>query len=169
MHHTVYLGLGTNLGDRLSNLKTAVATMQPHIVPDDCSAIYETPPWGYEDQPAFLNQAVRGRTGLAPLELLERLKKIEARMGREPDVRYGPRIIDLDILFYDHMILESERLAIPHPHLAERAFVLVPLADLKPELRHPLLNKTVRDLLAEVDTAGIKWYAPGECGKISAN
>ncbi len=166
MNHIVYLGLGSNLGDRLSNLHTAVATMPPTVVLDDCSPVYETPPWGYEDQPTFLNQAVCGQTDLEPKELLDHLKMLEAQMGRESTIKYGPRLIDVDILFYDDLVLETEALTIPHPRLFERAFVLVPLTDLAPDLRHPLLNKTIRELLSAVDTTGIKWHAPGECGKI---
>lgn len=164
--HTVYLALGSNLGDRLENLKTAIAVMQPAVLPEDCSPVYETPPWGYADQPSFLNQALRGKTELDPQQLLGRLKSVEVHMGREPAVKYGPRLIDVDILFYDDLVLDAEDLTVPHPRLSGRAFVLVPLADLEPDLRHPVLDKTVEQLLSEVDTAGIKWHAPGDCGKI---
>ncbi|HEY5571486.1 MAG TPA: 2-amino-4-hydroxy-6-hydroxymethyldihydropteridine diphosphokinase [Anaerolineales bacterium] len=164
--HTVYLALGSNLGNRLKNLKTAIAVMQPGVLPDDCSPVYETPPWGVADQPPFLNQAVRGKTELEPEELLDRLKSVEVQMGREPAIKYGPRLIDVDILFYDDLVLDAKDLTVPHPRLSDRAFVLVPLADLAPDLSHPILNKTVKELLSEVDTAGIKWHAPGDCGKI---
>ncbi|HZD55303.1 MAG TPA: 2-amino-4-hydroxy-6-hydroxymethyldihydropteridine diphosphokinase [Anaerolineales bacterium] len=169
MSHTVYLALGTNLGDRLSNLKKAIAAMAPVITPLECSPVYETPPWGYTDQPAFLNQVIKAQTDLDPQDLLLVLKDLETRLGREPTFRYGPRLIDLDILFYDRVVLQSAPLAIPHPRLAERAFVLVPLADLAPDFRHPTLDKTVSELLAAVDTASIKWYSAGECGKIGGN
>lgn len=166
MSHTVYLALGSNLGDRLPNLGNAIAAMPPEITPLQCSPVYETPPWGYTDQPAFLNQVMRAQTDLAPQDLLLALKDLETRLGREPTFRYGPRLIDLDILFYDRVVLQSTALVIPHPRLAERAFVLVPLADLAPDLRHPTLDKTISELLAAVDTAGVKWYSAGECGKI---
>lgn len=166
MSSTVYLGLGTNLGDRFNNLQAVIAALPPSVVPDDCSPVYETPPWGFENQPAFLNQVLRGHTLLEPRELLQHLKTIEVRMGRKPTIKYGPRIIDIDILFYDHLVLQTENLTIPHPRLEERAFVLVPLADLAPFFRHPVLDKTIRELLAEVDATGVDWHAPGDCGKI---
>jgi 2-amino-4-hydroxy-6-hydroxymethyldihydropteridine diphosphokinase len=166
MNSTVYLGLGTNLGDRFANLQAAVTALPPAVVPGDCSPVYETAPWGFEDQPAFLNQVLRGYTRLEPPELLRHLKTIEGRMGRQPTIKYGPRIIDIDILFYGRLVLETENLTIPHPRLEERAFVLVPLADLAPGFRHPVLDKTIRDLLAEMDATGVIWHAPGECGKI---
>jgi 2-amino-4-hydroxy-6-hydroxymethyldihydropteridine diphosphokinase len=166
MSHTVYLALGTNLGERLSNLENAIAAMPPEILPLECSPVYETLPWGYTDQPVFLNQVIKARTDLAPQDLLLALKDLETRLGRESTFRYGPRLIDLDILFYDQVVLQTAALAIPHPRLAERAFVLVPLADLAPDFRHPALARTVRELLAAVDTAGVKWHSAGECGKI---
>jgi 2-amino-4-hydroxy-6-hydroxymethyldihydropteridine diphosphokinase len=166
MDHTIYLALGTNLGDRLSNLANAIAAMPPQISPLECSPIYETPPWGYTHQPAFLNQVIKAETDLAPQDLLQTLKNLETRLGREPTFKYGPRVIDLDILFYNQVVLETAELTIPHPRMAERAFVLVPLADLAPNLRHPSLQKTVRELLAAVDSSGVKWHSSGECGKI---
>ncbi len=101
-----------------------------------------------------------GETDLPPVELLKALKRLEVELGRQPNFHYGPRLIDLDILFYDQQILQTPELTLPHAHLAERAFVLAPLADLAPDLRHPLLGKSVRELLAGVDTAGVALYAP---------
>jgi 2-amino-4-hydroxy-6-hydroxymethyldihydropteridine diphosphokinase len=158
MSHTVYIALGTNLGDRLENLQAAVQALAPEVRPVAVSPVYETPPWGYWDQPAFLNQALQAETGLPPVELLGFLKRLENELGRRPSFHFGPRLIDLDILFYDDWILDSPGLVIPHPHLAERAFVLVPLADLAPDLRHPLLGLTVREMLAKVDTQEIHLY-----------
>lgn len=156
MEHKIFIALGTNLGDRLANLRTALALLAPALEGVVPSRIYETPPWGYTDQPAFLNMAAQAVTTLGPQELLSTLKQAEARMGREPNFRYGPRLIDLDILFYDDLVLESPPLVIPHPKLHERGFVLVPLMDIAPNFVHPVFKKTIRELLAQVDTTNIK-------------
>ncbi|MHB0987957.1 MAG: 2-amino-4-hydroxy-6-hydroxymethyldihydropteridine diphosphokinase [Bellilinea sp.] len=158
----VYLALGTNLGDRMLNLAHALTLLPPAVKLLRCSRVYETPPWGYLDQPNFLNMVIEGETGLVPLELLERLKFLEEKIGREKSVRYGPRLIDLDILFMDGLQLHSERLEIPHPRLAERAFVLAPLADLAPDLEHPVTQATIRELLAKVDCSGISAVTSAE-------
>ena len=122
------------------------------------SKVYETPPWGYENQPAFLNMAVKCETNLEPESLLKRLKQLEVQLGREQSFRWGPRLIDIDILFYNDLILESESLTIPHPRLHERAFVLVPLADIAPDFIHPVLKKTIKELLAGVNMDDIHPY-----------
>ena len=155
MNHTIYIALGTNLGDRLTNLRTAVETMPPEVSVQAESPIYETPPWGYEDQPAFFNMVIKAETNLKPEGLLKYLKQIEVELGREQNFRWGPRLIDLDILFYDDMIIDSPPLVIPHPRLHERAFVLVPLADVAPDLLHPLFQRSVSDLLADANRQGI--------------
>lgn len=158
MSETVYLALGTNLGDRVENLRAALQALLPLMDIQAASPVYETPPWGYTDQPAFLNMAVHGETVLPPADLLRELKRIEVELGRQPNFRYGPRLIDLDILFYGQQTLELENLAIPHPRLHERAFVLVPLSDLAPDLRHPLLGKTVTELLNTVERGEIRRF-----------
>lgn len=155
MQHLVYLALGANLGDRLSNLHAAIRSLPPKVHVRAESRVYETPPWGYTEQPPFLNMAIQAETDLAPAALLSYLKHIEAQIGREESVHWGPRLIDLDILFYDDLTLNSPDLVIPHPHLHERGFVLVPLADLAPDLEHPRLRRRIRDLLATVDLSGI--------------
>lgn len=159
MPHTVYIALGTNLGDRVQNLQNAVKLLKPDVRLLDCSPIYETPPWGYLDQPAFLNQVVRAETDLDPEELLARIKGVEARMGRQKTMLNGPRIIDLDILFYDDLVFKSGNLSIPHPRMAGRAFVLVPLADLAPDLRHPASGQRIEEMLAGIDTTGIRRWS----------
>ena len=158
MKHYVYLGLGSNLGDRYANLIAIQVDLAPKIHFECASSVYETPPWGYLDQPTFLNQVVKVETTLKPQKLLKTLKNLEKKLGREPALRYGPRLIDIDILFYDELVRHVHGLTIPHPRLHERAFVLVPLADLAPDLIHPVLGKTVRELLAAVDTIGVRRY-----------
>jgi 2-amino-4-hydroxy-6-hydroxymethyldihydropteridine diphosphokinase len=158
MQHIAYIALGTNLGDRSANLRAALEELPPDVRVLAESHVYETPPWGYTDQPAFLNMAVRTETDLEPEALLGYLKQLEARLGREPSFRNGPRRIDLDILFYDDLVLDEPGLSIPHPRLHERAFVLVPLADLAPDFRHPVLNQTVFELLAPLDVSEIQRY-----------
>jgi 2-amino-4-hydroxy-6-hydroxymethyldihydropteridine diphosphokinase len=154
----VYLSLGTNLGDRLANLQNALAALPPAVTVREGSPVYETQPWGVTDQPAFLNMVITGETAKQPQELLVYLKGLETRLGRKPSFRYGPRKIDIDILFYGALVLNTPGLTIPHPRLPERAFVLVPLADLAPDMLHPVLGKTVRQLLQGLDTAGVKRY-----------
>ncbi|MFZ5857729.1 MAG: 2-amino-4-hydroxy-6-hydroxymethyldihydropteridine diphosphokinase [Chloroflexota bacterium] len=155
MTYDVYLALGTNLGDRLANLRAALRSLPPDIQPVSVSRIFETPPWGFTDQPAFLNMAIHARTRLEPEALLRKLKTLEVELGREQTFRWGPRLIDLDILFYDDLVLDTPPLVIPHPRLHERGFVLVPLIDIAPDLVHPVLGKTIRQLLAEIDAADI--------------
>ena len=152
----VFIALGTNLGNRQANLQAARAAIEPQAAIHRCSAVYETPPWGYADQPEFLNQVLEVRTDLAPLPLLDALKTIEKHMGRLETFRFGPRLIDLDILFYGQRVLDTERLALPHPRLAERAFVLVPLCEIAPDFIHPVSGKTVAALLDSIETAGVK-------------
>lgn len=153
--HTVYLALGGNLGDRRANLVTALRRLGSGVELQEFSALYETPPWGITEQPAFYNLVVRGETLLEPEALLGFVKEIEVALGRQPTVRYGPRPIDIDILLYDDWVWESETLTIPHPGLATRAFVLVPLADIDPAVVHPGVGETVAALLPRVDATGI--------------
>ena len=158
----VYLGLGANVGNRLANLRLALARMRTFARVEAVSRLYETAPVGLEDQPPFLNAACRATTGLEPAALLRFLKNLEAEIGRRPGGPLGgPRPIDLDILLYGERVVETKSLCIPHPRLADRAFVLAPLCDLAPELRHPLLGKTMRELLDAVGEADVKVVAAG--------
>ena len=153
--HTVFIALGSNIGDRMKALKQASDLLPPDIIPVSFSKVYETPPWGYEDQSTFLNQVIKTRTHLSPCEVLKRLKEIERELGRQPIFRYGPRLIDLDILFYDETEYKTEELTIPHPEIANRAFVLVPLMEIAPNYIHPVTHKKIVDMAAQVDITGI--------------
>jgi len=160
MTHTVYLSLGTNLEDRSANLETAIQSLPAGILLKKRSSIYETPPWGYEEQPAFLNMALQVETNYSPWRLLKSLKSIERKMGRITTFRYGPRLIDLDILFYGQLVYAKGGLFIPHPKVAERAFVLYPLVEIAPELMHPQLHRKAKDLLDDLDCSGITKFEP---------
>jgi len=143
----IYLGLGTNLGDKLKNLSHSRLLIADHIAPiSNASAIYTTAAWGVEDQDSYLNQVVQIETNLAPLDLLAQVLEIEQMMGRERRLKWGARVIDIDILFYGSQILETEHLIIPHPFLQERNFVLIPMAELTPEFKHPISNLSMQTL-----------------------
>jgi 2-amino-4-hydroxy-6-hydroxymethyldihydropteridine diphosphokinase len=153
---TVFIALGSNLGDRRGHLAEAIRRLGDLGLVTRASPVYETEPWGIREQPRFLNQVVELQTDLPPHTLLRHLQTIETAMGRDrAGPRYGPRPIDLDILFYDDRVLTSYALTVPHPRLHERAFVLVPLADLAADLVHPRLGLTVGELLARMDTSGV--------------
>jgi 2-amino-4-hydroxy-6-hydroxymethyldihydropteridine diphosphokinase len=151
----VYLGLGSNLGNRAANLRMALRYLPPLARIEEVSSLYETAPLGGEEQPPFYNAVCRISTGLGPEALLRHLKQIEFAIGRRPGPRWGPRPIDLDILLCGDQVLAREGLVIPHPLLAERAFVLVPLAELSPQLLHPVLGKPVGELLSALDEAAL--------------
>lgn len=150
-----YIAIGSNLKDRFANLQKAVGFLSKTLKNLRASEVYETVPWGYLEQPMYLNQIIEAETDLSPYDLHQLLKDIEIAMGREPTFKYGPRIIDLDILFYDEIVLDDPVLTIPHPQISERAFVLVPLATLAPNLRHPVSGFTVEQMLSNVDTSGV--------------
>lgn len=144
--HIAFLGLGTNVGDKKKNLKEAIEKLQEKISNIQVSKFYETEPWGYKNQDKFLNAAIRGTTFLSPSDLLKLIKFIEKEVGRVERFKWGPREIDIDILFYDDLIYKNNSLTIPHPFLQERGFVLKPLVDLDPNFVHPIFKKTVRQL-----------------------
>ncbi len=158
---TTYIALGTNLGDRAGNLREALERLSKAVQIERQSAVYETEPWGVLDQPRFLNMVVAGETELTPSDLLHVLKQIEREMGRTAGPRYGPRVIDLDILFFDAEQIRTPELTIPHPRLAERRFVLVPLAEIAPDLVHPETGLAISRLLEKLpDDRSVKLYAP---------
>lgn len=143
-----YVALGSNLGDRLSFLREAVTRLGETGTVKAVSRVYETNPVGVTDQPAFLNAVLCLRTALPPHDLLTAMLGIEAARGRVRPYRHAPRTLDLDLLFYDDLVLKTPTLTLPHPRLHERAFVLVPLAEIAPELLHPILGLSVHELLA---------------------
>ena len=152
-----YLSLGSNVGDREGNLRKAVerlASLDVRVLRS--SRIYETEPVDYKDQAWFLNQVVEAETALFPMQLLTRTGRVERELGRVRTRRNGPRTIDIDILFYAAAIVNTLRLEIPHPRMALRRFVLVPLAELAPDLRHPLTHRSVRQMLESAPPAVVR-------------
>ncbi len=148
---TVYIGIGSNLGSREANCKKAINLLEEMgIKVLKLSSLIETEPWGVKEQPRFINMAIEAETALEPEDLLNILKTVEAETGRRPGTHWGPRDIDLDILFYGSMVIKTDRLEIPHPGIAERDFVLKPLAEIAPDKVHPVLQKSVKVLLAEL-------------------
>lgn len=153
----IYLGLGSNLGDRKAALRAAIAALQARRVQVlQQSAMYETPPWGKINQPSFMNMAIAAAFDGDAWDLLRIAMEVETELGRERIVRWGPRIIDLDILMFGNRTIASQRLTIPHPFLSERAFVLVPLADIAADVIVPGEGLTVNELLEALDPEDVE-------------
>ena len=154
---TAYLGLGANLGDRAANLAEAARRIAcPQVRVRRVSSTWETAPRGILEQPWFLNQVIEIETDLAPFELFQHLQKVEREMGRARAEPNGPRLIDIDILIFGDWHLDVPGLVIPHPRMSERRFVLEPLAELAPDLRHPVTKLTVREMLAAVADQAVR-------------
>ena len=151
--HVAYIGFGSNIGDRLAHIQNAIHALSKteEITLEKISSVYKTDPVGYEAQAQFLNGVAAIQTSLAPLSLLHTLKNIETAIGRKHRIRWGPREIDLDILIYGDMCLQTAKLVIPHPEMHRRRFVLAPLAEIAPDLVHPVLKEGVQTLLARLD------------------
>ena len=147
---TVYLGLGSNIGDTEENLREAVESLGKLGTISAVSSLYRTEPVGFVNQPWFINQVVALTTLLSPEQLLKQTQKIENNLGRTREIHWGPRTIDIDILLYDNVVTETPSLAIPHPRMDERRFALAPLVEITPTLKHPLLGKTMTKLLQEL-------------------
>jgi 2-amino-4-hydroxy-6-hydroxymethyldihydropteridine diphosphokinase len=145
---TAYLGLGTNVGDRERNLRSALRRLGDHVEIEAISWVYQSEPVGYGDQPDFWNLAVRVGTGLEPDALLARMLEVELELGRSRPFANAPRTMDIDLLLYDDVVLDSPSLHVPHPRMLERAFVLLPLIEIEPGLRHPVTGERLSDVLA---------------------
>jgi 2-amino-4-hydroxy-6-hydroxymethyldihydropteridine diphosphokinase len=154
---TVFLALGSNVGDREANLRTAVKHLESEAIRIlRRSSLYETAPQELLDQPWFLNAVVEAETGLFPLQLLARVREIEREMGRRRVTPKGPRNIDIDILFYGRSTIATPELEVPHPRIAQRRFVLEPLAEIAPDFRHPLTGKTASEMLGTLEPQGVR-------------
>ena len=152
----IFLSIGTNIGDREENIKRALDGLLDFMRVEAVSAVYETAPWGpVQEQPSFYNLCASGFTDLEPHNFLDAIKALEKTIGRLDGLRWGPRLIDIDLLFYEDVQLVSERLIIPHKEITGRAFVLVPLEEIAPSLVHPTLNQSVSHLLSQLSAAEI--------------
>jgi len=150
VNQTIYLSIGTNIENRIKNIETAIEHLKKILSIEKESSIYETEPVGYKNQANFLNLVIKAKTKNSPTRLLQKLKSIEKKMGRIKKFKDGPRVIDLDILFYEKKIIEIDYLTIPHSELHKRNFVLKPLAEIEPRLIHPKFKVDIKTLLSKL-------------------
>lgn len=159
MENKAYIALGSNLGDRFGYLTQAIILLegQEKISVINTSSIYETDPVGYTAQDQFLNMVIKVETSLSPVELLDTCLEIELKLGRKREIKWGPRTLDLDILLYNHEIVETEKLTLPHPRMSERAFVILPLLEMDPYIKLPNAREPLaNDLLRMPDREGVR-------------
>ncbi|MFJ7851094.1 2-amino-4-hydroxy-6-hydroxymethyldihydropteridine diphosphokinase [Peribacillus sp. NPDC097206] len=161
MKNISYLSIGSNMGESFDTFQRAFQLLSedPHIKLVSCSSLYETDPVGYTDQDCFLNAVIKVETDLTPEDLLRACMQVEQELGRKRNVRWGPRTLDLDILLYNHENVETEILSIPHPRMHERAFVIIPLMELEPDIILPKMNTSLSDLLEKIpDKEGVRLW-----------
>ncbi len=152
----IYLGLGSNIGNRFENIKSAILKLVSFSNLELCSSVWETSPWGFVSQPTFLNCVVRIESLLSSLDLLKEILRIEIELGRKKTQKFGPRSIDIDILFCNGKIINTTKLIIPHPRLHKRKFALLPLNEIAPDFVHPILKKTVNEMLCLIEQFSIE-------------
>ncbi len=154
----VYLAIGTNMGNRMVNIRSAIDQLKHQFSIVSTSSVYETPPWGFTEQQQFLNMALSIECNMHPVKLLIVLKKIETELGREKTFQWGPRLIDIDIIYYGEKIYELQNLNIPHKEMHKRGFVMVPISEIAPDFIHPIIRKKNRVICDGLDTEGIIKY-----------
>lgn len=158
MEERIFIALGSNLGDRAGNIREAIRLAEKGggLRAVKVSPLYESEPWGLQDQPRFVNAVMEARTVLPPQGLLRYLKGIESEMGRKEGERWGPRVIDLDIIFYGARVIKDEGIEVPHPYAPERAFVMVPLSDIAPGFIHPLSGASAAEIAERLGKEGLR-------------
>lgn len=158
MEDRVFIAIGSNLGDREENLKEAIRLAEAGggLSVVRVSSFYESEPWGVTEQPRFVNAVFEARTSLSARGLLRYLKEIEKKMGRAPAEKWGPRLIDMDIIFYGNMVIKEDDFEVPHPRAHERSFVMIPLVEIAPDVAHPVLRRTASEIADGLDRTGLK-------------
>ena len=157
MGNTAYVGIGSNLGDRLDFMRRAIDELERDgIVVADRSSVYESPGIGFEEQPDYLNAVISIQTDLSPSQLLEAMLSVEKRLGRKRERKWGPRTIDLDLLLYGNLIISEPGLEVPHPRMLERGFVILPLCEINPRIRHPVKDLLIADWARTCDDGTVK-------------